>query len=116
MVEGPPGDESHLISFSIFLDNKHFPSCAVEWRAKDYGRVQAIICLFSRIVDVEHFNEAILPDLKEEERRELHHRLGILNILNPMKVSSIRARVVHGWWKWLLPRLRDPKSVKEADR
>lgn len=68
----------------------------MERRAKDYGRVQATIFLFSRIVDVENFNEVILPGLKEEERRELHHRLGILNILNPMNVSLIRARVYHG--------------------
>lgn len=55
---------------------------------QDFGRVQAIISLFSRIVDVERFSEVVLPRLREEELRELHHRLGILNVLNPVRVST----------------------------
>ena len=50
--------------------------------------MQAIICLFSRIVDLDRFSEVILPTVREEEKRELHHRLGILNILNPVQVRA----------------------------
>lgn len=55
---------------------------------KDFGRVQAIIYLFSRIVDLDRFSEIILPAVRGEEKRELHHRLGILNMLNPVQVRA----------------------------
>lgn len=54
---------------------------------QDFGRVQALIIVFSRIVDVENFSEVVLSAVKKEEKRELEHRLGILNVLNPVRVS-----------------------------
>lgn len=44
--------------------------------------------MFSRIIDVDHFSEVIIPAVREEEKRELEHRLGILNVFNPIRVSS----------------------------
>lgn len=55
---------------------------------QDFGRVQALVAVFSRIVDVDNFRDVVLSTLREEERRELQHRLGILNVLNPVSVSS----------------------------
>lgn len=55
---------------------------------QDFGRVQALVAVFSRIVDVDKFRDVVLSTLREEERRELQHRLGILNVLNPVSVSS----------------------------
>lgn len=43
--------------------------------------------MFSRIVDVDSFSEVVLSCVRNEERRELEHRLGILNVLNPVRVS-----------------------------
>lgn len=54
---------------------------------QDFGRVQALIAVFSRIVDVENFSEVVLSAVRGEEKRELEHRLGILNVLNPVRVS-----------------------------
>ena len=44
--------------------------------------------VFSRIVDVEMFSEVVLSVVREEEKRELQHRLGLLNVLNPVRVRS----------------------------
>lgn len=63
---------------------------------QDFGRVQALIIVFSRIVDVESFSEVVLSAVKEEEKRELQHRLGILNVLNPVRVSGGRYRARAG--------------------
>ncbi|CBJ31908.1 Hypothetical leucine rich repeat calcium binding protein [Ectocarpus siliculosus] len=56
---------------------------AFPWQ--DFGRVQALIIVFSRIVDVDRFSEVVLSCVRNEERRELQHRLGILNVLNPVR-------------------------------
>ncbi|CAM9197908.1 unnamed protein product [Ectocarpus sp. 13 AM-2016] len=56
---------------------------AFPWQ--DFGRVQALIIVFSRIVDVDRFSEVVLSCVRSEERRELQHRLGILNVLNPIR-------------------------------
>ncbi|CAM9291885.1 unnamed protein product [Ectocarpus fasciculatus] len=56
---------------------------AFPWQ--DFGRVQALIIVFSRIVDVDSFSEVVLSCVRNEERRELEHRLGILNVLNPVR-------------------------------
>lgn len=44
------------------------------------------MAVFSRIVDVEMFSEVVLSAVREEEKRELQHRLGLLNVLNPVRV------------------------------
>lgn len=44
------------------------------------------MAVFSRIVDVEMFSEVVLSTVREEEKRELQHRLGLLNVLNPVRV------------------------------
>lgn len=53
---------------------------------QDFGRVQALIIVFSRIVDIENFSEVVLGCVRCEEKRELEHRLGVLNVLNPVRV------------------------------
>ena len=57
--------------------------------AQDFGRVQALVAVFSRIVDVDMFSEVVLSAVREEEKRELQHRLGLLNVLNPVRVRII---------------------------
>lgn len=49
--------------------------------------------MFSRIVDVENFSEVVLSAVRGEEKRELEHRLGILNVLNPVRVKKSLLRV-----------------------
>lgn len=44
---------------------------------------QAAVTLFSRICDLENFS-TLLDALGTEEETELAHRLGILNMINPM--------------------------------
>lgn len=51
--------------------------------------MQALIIVFSRIEDVENFSEVVLSAVRSEEKRELEHRLGILNVLNPVRVSEL---------------------------
>lgn len=58
-------------------------------RVQDFGRVQALVIVFSRIVDIESFSEVVLSAVMEEEKRELQHRLGVLNVLNPVRVSAV---------------------------
>lgn len=53
--------------------------------------MQAVIIMFSRIVDIERFSEVVLSAIREEEKRELVHRLGILNVMSPMSVSGARS-------------------------
>ena len=50
--------------------------------------MQALVVIFSRIVDVERFSEVVLSAVREEEKRELQHRLGLLNVLNPVRVRN----------------------------
>eukprot|EP00752_Nemacystus_decipiens_P005020 g4560.t1 len=56
---------------------------AFPWQ--DFGRVQALIIVFSRIVDVDNFSEVVLSAVRVEERKELEHRLGLLNVHNPVR-------------------------------
>ena len=49
----------------------------------DYLRVMAVQAVFCRIVDLESFH-VVLDALVEDERDELYHRLGILNVSDPM--------------------------------
>lgn len=42
--------------------------------------------MFSRIVDIENFSEVVLSCVRNEEKRELEHRLGLLNVFNPVRV------------------------------
>ncbi|CAM9374928.1 unnamed protein product, partial [Discosporangium mesarthrocarpum] len=51
---------------------------------QDFGRVQAIISVFSRIINIEDFSTVVFNRLRKEEQRELIHRLGILNVLTPL--------------------------------
>ena len=53
--------------------------------------MQALVVIFSRIVDVERFSEVVLSAVREEEKRELQHRLGLLNVLNPVRVRNNNA-------------------------
>ncbi|CAN0324852.1 unnamed protein product, partial [Hapterophycus canaliculatus] len=64
---------------------------ASEFPWQDFGRVQALIIVFSRIVDTENFSEVVLSCVRCEEKRELEHRLGVLNVLNPVRVRLRKA-------------------------
>mmetsp|Transcript_27108 Transcript_27108/g.44718 ORF Transcript_27108/g.44718 Transcript_27108/m.44718 type:complete len:219 (+) Transcript_27108:2-658(+) len=50
----------------------------------DFCRVQALVTLFGRIVDVGNC-DVFLSAVAFEEKVELLHRLGALNLLNPLK-------------------------------
>ena len=54
--------------------------------SEDYLRVQAFLILFNRIVDVENINERIVEGIPFSvlEKREVNHRVGNLNLFNPM--------------------------------
>jgi Ran GTPase-activating protein (RanGAP) involved in mRNA processing and transport len=54
--------------------------------SEDYLRVQALLLLFNRIVDVENINEKIVEGIPFSvmEKREINHRIGNLNLFNPM--------------------------------
>lgn len=61
--------------------------------------------VFSRIVDVDNFGEVVLNAVRDEEKRELEHRLGILNVQNPIRVSEgglltlcVTEKPEHGRW------------------
>ena len=48
--------------------------------------MQALLLLFNRIVDVENINEKIVEGIPFSvmEKREINHRIGNLNLFNPM--------------------------------
>lgn len=63
--------------------------------SQDFGRVQALIVVFGRIVDVDRLGEIVLDAVREEEKRELTHRLGVLNVYNPVRVSALCPTLDH---------------------
>eukprot|EP01040_Poterioochromonas_malhamensis_P006668 gene6668-7183_t len=50
-----------------------------------YLRIQLIQALFSHIIDLENMNMIIDEVLTFDERNEIFHRIGIMNLLDPMK-------------------------------
>lgn len=83
------GDFRTASRWTLFLGllTRHGLLVAAAFR-QDFGRVQALIIVFSRIVDVENFSEVVLSGVRDEEKRELEHRLGILNVQNPVRVRK----------------------------
>lgn len=59
---------------------EHFPSA-------DYMRVQAFISLFGRITDIENLYIILDVMMKLDEKLEVYHRLGILNVVDPIKIE-----------------------------
>ena len=51
-------------------------------------RVELVVALFSRIVDIENFSTVVREQLPENERREITHRLGWLNTFNPYQPTG----------------------------
>ncbi len=49
-----------------------------------YLRVQAFVSMFSRIVDYDKCGNDILRIFSDDELREVFHRMGILNVIDPM--------------------------------
>merc|ERR1711939_868411 len=52
--------------------------------ADGYLRVQVFVSMFSQIVDYDKGGGRILDMLSADEREEIFHRLGMLNVLDPM--------------------------------
>ena len=51
---------------------------------KDYLRVQVLLSLFSRLTDLENLHRIVDDMLFLDERTEVYHRLGILNVIDPI--------------------------------
>eukprot|EP01038_Epipyxis_sp_PR26KG_P006849 gene6849-9376_t len=54
-----------------------------------YLRVQVITSVFSRLVDMDNMYKVIDNVLTLDERNELFHRVGIMNVLDPMKPDRL---------------------------
>ena len=53
----------------------------------DYLRVQAFISVFTRIIDLEHIHTILDDIFCPDERNEVLHRLGMLNVYDPCHVD-----------------------------
>jgi hypothetical protein len=62
----------------------------------DYLRVMTLQALYSRIVDLESFH-LVLDALVEDERDELYHRLGFLNVCDPMHPDRLYKLDLRRW-------------------
>ena len=84
-----------LLEFQILMPNVYL-TVAQLGRLIDYFpdeicflRVQVIISVFSHIIDIENIYELIDNQLTYDENNELLHRVGILNLLDPMKPDRL---------------------------
>lgn len=50
----------------------------------DYARVQALTIMLARVVDLENVHK-LVSKLTPKEEVEAYHRMGILNLMNPME-------------------------------
>ena len=53
-----------------------------EWQVQS----RVVICMFSRIVDLYRI-DVLLRSLERKAQHEIMHRLGCLNVINPLKIS-----------------------------
>mmetsp|Transcript_15285 Transcript_15285/g.25407 ORF Transcript_15285/g.25407 Transcript_15285/m.25407 type:complete len:1484 (+) Transcript_15285:120-4571(+) len=63
----------------------------------DYLRVQAFVSMFSRIVDFDKNGVRILDVLSRDDQSELFHRVGILNIMDPMSPDRLYRLDLRRW-------------------
>ena len=63
----------------------------------DYLRVQAFVSMFSRIVDFDKNGVRALDILNRDEQSELFHRVGILNVIDPMWPDRIYRLDLRRW-------------------
>jgi hypothetical protein len=63
----------------------------------DYVRVMTIQWVFSRIVDLENFYLVLETVLTLDEKEELYHRLGLLNVSDPMHPDRLVRLDMRRW-------------------
>jgi hypothetical protein len=68
----------------------HFPQ-------ENYLRVQALVSIFSRIVDYPKNGIRILDVLTSDEVMEVYHRLGILNVIDPLYPDRLYRLDLRRW-------------------
>lgn len=77
--------EMQLILPNVWLSGQQAKELVELFPPDNYVRVQAYISLFSRIVEFDQYTAAIMSDvLTNDEQNEAIHRLGILNVLDPL--------------------------------
>ena len=57
----------------------------LEWSLE---RVSAAVCLFSRLVDPQNFDESIGKELKPHEQRQVDEQIGIVKMLDPERPTG----------------------------
>jgi hypothetical protein len=65
--------------------------------AVDYLRVQVFVSMFSRIVDYDKNGVRILDILSRDDQSELLHRVGILNIMDPISPDRLYRLDLRRW-------------------
>ena len=76
--------ELQVMMPTIFLTVEQVAEMLAYFPTEGYLRVQLILAVFSHIVDVEHFGSIYDLLLNPDEQAEVIHRLGVLNIIDPM--------------------------------
>ena len=76
--------ELQVMMPTIFLTVHQVAELLAYFPAEGYLKVQVILSVFSHIVDVENFATIYDFLLSRDEQAEVIHRLGILNIFDPM--------------------------------
>ena len=83
-------------TISVYLTTEQALWMIKKFPAEDMARVQAAVILFSRIVDLDNFMR-ISENLTRAEELELYHRLGVLNVSNPMNPDRYYELDLRSW-------------------
>ena len=91
---------------------KHFFHTVKSERYWGSYRVDLVVCLFSRIVDIHNF-EIILEQLSAAEAGCVYMRLGWLNLFNPMKVEGSYELEMSRWEERMVAKMLISLALRE---
>ena len=75
--------ELQIMIIGVYLSSQQAAYIVKKFPKDDFCQVEAACIMFSRIFDIENFCD-VVDSFNEDDRRELYHRLGVLNVLCPL--------------------------------
>lgn len=81
----------------IYLSVEQVIDILLHFPPDNYLRVQAFISMFSRIVDYDKNGARILDMLTLDETAEIFHRLGVLNVIDPLYPDRLYRLDLRRW-------------------
>lgn len=81
----------------LYLSTEQVIDILLHFPEENYLRVQALVSMFSRIVDYDKNGIRILDILNSDEVMEVYHRLGILNVIDPLYPDRLYRLDLRRW-------------------